>query len=52
MVVVTLLGALAMGIRSTSDECPALTTDQAAAPAAARFAACSPSGNVWSRGGR
>jgi hypothetical protein len=52
MVVVCLLGVLVVGIRSTSDDCPGLSSDQVVAPAAARYAGCSQSTDAWSRGGR
>ena len=52
MVVVCLLGVLVVGIRSTSGDCPGLSSDQVVAPAVARFAGCSQSTDAWSRGGR
>jgi hypothetical protein len=52
MVVVCALGVLVVGIRSTSGDCPGLSSDQVVAPAAARFAGCSQSTDAWSRGGR
>jgi Protein of unknown function (DUF3040) len=51
MVVVSLLGVLVVGIRSTSGDCPGQTSDQAAAAALARYDGCSQSTAVWSRGG-
>jgi hypothetical protein len=51
-VVVCLLGVLAVGIRSTSSDCPGLSSDQVVASAATRFAACSHSTDAWSKGGR
>jgi len=52
MVVVCLLGVLVVGIRSTSGDCPGLSSDQVVAPAVARYAGCSQSTDAWSRGGR
>jgi hypothetical protein len=52
MVVVCLLGVLVIGIRSTSGDCPRLSSDQVVAPAVTRFAGCSQSTDAWSRGGR
>ena len=52
MIVVGLLGALVVGIRSTSGDCPGLSSDQVVAPAVTRFAACSQGTDAWSRGGR
>src|SRR5580693_6327553 len=52
MVVVCLLGVLVIGIRSTSGDCPRLSSDQVVAPAVTRFAACNQSTDAWSRGGR
>ena len=52
MVVVCLLGVLVVGIRSTSGDCPGLSSDQVVAPAVTRFAACNQSTDAWSRGGR
>lgn len=55
IVCVTLLsviGVLVADIRSTSDDCPGLSSDQAVASAAVRHVGCSQSTDVWSRGGR
>ena len=52
MVVVCLLGVLVIGIRSTSDDCPGLSSDQVVASAAVRYAACGHSTDAWSKGGR
>jgi hypothetical protein len=52
MVVLGLLGVLAIGIRSTSGDCPGLSSDQAVASATARYAGCSHSTDAWSKGGR
>jgi Protein of unknown function (DUF3040) len=52
MVIVCMLGVLVIGIRSTSGDCPGLSSDQVVAPAVARFAGCSQSTDAWSRGGR
>jgi hypothetical protein len=51
-VVVCLLGVLAIGIRSTSDDCPGLSSDQVVASATVRYAACNHSTDAWSKGGR
>jgi Protein of unknown function (DUF3040)/Chloramphenicol phosphotransferase-like protein len=52
MVVVCMLGVLVVGIRSTSNDCPGLSSDQVIASAAVRYAGCSHSTAVWNRGGR
>jgi hypothetical protein len=52
MVVVCMLGVLVVGIRSTSRDCPGLSSDQVIASAAVRYAACSHSTDAWSKGGR
>ena len=52
MVVVCLLGVLVIGIRSTSDDCPGLSSDQVVASAAVRYAGCGHSTDAWSKGGR
>jgi len=52
MVVVCLLAVLVVGIRSTSGDCPRLSSDQVVAPAVTRFAGCNQSTDAWSRGGR
>ena len=52
MVVVCLLGVLAIGIRSTSDDCPGLSSDQVVASATVRYAGCTHSTDAWSKGGR
>ncbi len=52
MIVVCLLGVLVVGIRSTSDDCPGLSSGQVVAPAVTRFAACRQGTDAWSRGGR
>jgi Protein of unknown function (DUF3040) len=52
MIVVGLLGVLVVGIRSTSGDCPGLSSDQVVAPAAVRYAGCSQSTDAWNRGGR
>jgi hypothetical protein len=40
MVVVCMLGVLVVGIRSTSNDCPGLSSDQVIASAAVRYAGC------------
>jgi hypothetical protein len=52
MVVVCMLGILVVGIRSTSRDCPGLTSDQVVASAAVRYGGCSHSTDAWSKGGR
>jgi hypothetical protein len=52
MVVVCMLGILAVGIRSTSRDCPGLSSDQVIASATVRYAGCSHSTDAWSKGGR
>lgn len=51
-VLVTALGVLVIGIRSTSGDCPGLRSDQVIASAAVRYAGCGTSTDAWSRGGR
>lgn len=51
-IVIASLGVLTVGIRATSNDCPGLSSDQAVVSAAARYAGCSKSTDVWSRGGR
>jgi Protein of unknown function (DUF3040) len=52
MIVVCLLGVLVVGIRSTSRDCPGLTSDQVIASASVRYAGCNHSTDAWSKGGR
>jgi hypothetical protein len=52
LIVISLLGMLVFGIRTTSNDCPGLSSDQVVASAAVRYAGCSKSTEVWSRGGR
>jgi hypothetical protein len=52
MVVVCMLGILVVGIRSTSRDCPGLSSDQLVASAAVRYAGCSHVTDAWSKGGR
>lgn len=51
-VVAAAVGVLVVGIRSTSGDCPGLSSDQVIASAAVRYAGCSSSTDAWSRGGR
>jgi hypothetical protein len=51
-VVVCMLAVLVVGIRSTSSDCPGLSSDQVVASAAARYAGCDHSTDAWSKGGR
>ena len=46
------LGVLVIGIRSTSSDCPGLTSDQVVASAAVRYDGCTHSTDAWSKGGR
>ncbi len=52
VIVVSVLGVLVFGIRASSNDCPGLPSDQVVASAAARYAACSKSTDVWSKGAR
>jgi hypothetical protein len=52
LIVISMLSVLVFGIRTTSNDCPGLSSDQVVASAAIRYAACSKSTDVWSRGGR
>lgn len=52
LIVASVLGGLVVGIRTTSNDCPGLSSDQVVASAAVRYAGCSKSTEVWSRGGR
>jgi len=52
VIVAAAVGALVVGIRSTSGDCPGLSSDQVIASAAVRYAGCSSSTDAWSRGGR
>jgi hypothetical protein len=47
-----MLGVLVLDIRATSNDCPGLSSDQVVASAAVRYAACSKSTAVWSKGAR
>ena len=52
VVVVSLLGGFVLGIRSTANDCPGLSSDQVVASAAVRYAGCSHNTDAWSRGAR
>jgi Protein of unknown function (DUF3040) len=52
IIVISSLGVLTVGIRATSNDCPGLSSDQAVVSPVARYAGCSKSTAVWSRGGR
>jgi hypothetical protein len=52
VMVIGMLGVLVIDIRATSNDCPGLSSDQAVASAAVRYAACNKSTDVWSKGGR
>jgi hypothetical protein len=52
LVILSVLGALALCIRVTSNDCPGLRSDQSVASAAARYAACGKSTDAWSKGAR
>ena len=46
------IGVFAVGVVATGRACPGLSSDQAVASAAVRYAACSKSTAAWSKGGR
>ncbi len=48
----SVLGVLVFGIRSTGNDCPGLSSDQVVASAAVRYAGCTKSTDVWSKGAR
>jgi hypothetical protein len=52
VMVLCMLGILVFSIRATSHDCPGLSSDQVVASAAVRYAACSKSTDVWSKGAR
>lgn len=52
VMVLSILGVLVLDIRATSNDCPGLSSDQVVASATVRYAACSKSTDVWSRGAR
>jgi hypothetical protein len=52
VMVLSLLGVLMLSILATKDVCPGLSSDQAVVSASVRYAACSKSTDVWSRGAR
>lgn len=52
ILLISMLSVLVVDIRATSNDCPGLSSDQAVASAAVRYAACSKSTAVWSKGGR
>lgn len=52
VLVMSTVSVLVIGIRYTSNDCPGLSSDQVVASATARYAGCSKSTDVWSRGGR
>lgn len=52
VVIASTLSVLIIGIRTTSNDCPGLPSDQVVASATIRYAGCSKSTDVWSRGAR
>jgi hypothetical protein len=50
--ILSVLGALLLGIRTAANACPGLPSDQVVASAAVRFAACDKGTDVWSKGAR
>jgi 3-hydroxyacyl-CoA dehydrogenase len=52
IMVISTLGVLVLGIRASSNDCPGLSSDQVVASAAVRYAACTKSTDVWSKGAR
>jgi hypothetical protein len=50
--VFSVLAAVMVGIAATSKTCPVLSSEQAAASAAVRSAACGKNMDLWSKGGR
>jgi hypothetical protein len=52
IMVLSMLGILVFTIRSTSNDCPGLSSDQVVASAAVRYAACTKSTDAWSKGAR
>ena len=52
LLVISMLSVLLIGIRSTSNDCPGLSSDQVVASAAVRYAGCSKSTDAWSKGAR
>jgi hypothetical protein len=52
VMVLSMLGGLVLGIRASSNDCPGLSSDQVVASAAVRYAACTKSTDVWSKGAR
>ncbi|HEX6521373.1 MAG TPA: DUF3040 domain-containing protein [Streptosporangiaceae bacterium] len=52
LMLASILGGLVFGIRATSNDCPGLSSDQVVAGAAIRYAGCTKSTDVWSKGAR
>lgn len=52
VIIASAVSVLVIGIRTTSNDCPGLPSDQVVASAVVRYAGCSKSTDVWSRGAR
>jgi hypothetical protein len=52
VIMLGLLSLMIFNVVSTSGQCPGLSSDQAVASAAVRYAACSHSTDAWSKGAR
>jgi len=52
VMVISMLGVLVLAIRTTSNDCPGLRSDQVVASASVRYAGCTKSTDVWSKGAR
>jgi hypothetical protein len=52
VILISMLGLIAINVVSTSRDCPGLPSDQVVASAAVRYAGCTHSTDVWSKGAR
>ncbi len=52
VIVLGMLGLMIFNLVSTGSQCPGLSSDQAVASAAVRYAACNHSTDAWSKGAR
>jgi len=52
VMLLSVLGVLVLFVRTTSNDCPGLSSDQVVASASVRYAACTKETDVWSRGAR
>ena len=52
VMVISMVGVIVLAIRTTSNDCPGLRSDQVAASAPVRYTGCAKSADVWSRGAR